>query len=245
VRFFLGAITAGILTIIIAAFYLVTIPFDKKNRTFSFFAYHWSVAVLRVSGIKVKVVGRENIDPSRPYVYVSNHASMFDITAVVVGVDRYIRFIVKKEVGRVPIFGWAAARAHIMVDRKRNTDAAKSLEKAASRITLGESVILFAEGTRTRDGNLLPFKRGAFSLAIQAGVPIVPLTILGSFAIMRRGSIALHKGEITIIADQPIDVTGYKDKSGSLALMNRVREIIERNYNGKEFFSSQLLAVNS
>jgi 1-acyl-sn-glycerol-3-phosphate acyltransferase len=243
-RFFLGAITAGILTIIFSGLYLLTIPFDKKNRTFSFFAYHWSNTVLKVSGIKVKVIGLEKIDLSKPYVYVSNHASMFDITAVVVGVNRHIRFLVKKEIARVPIFGWATARAHIMVDRKSSTDAARSLERAAQRIALGESIILFAEGTRTRDGNLQPFKRGAFSLAIAAGVPVVPLTIIGSFEIMKRGSIGLRKGEITIIVDAPIDVAEYRDKSGSIALMNKVHEIIERNYSGKEAVSHQLSAAN-
>ena len=233
-RFFLGAITAAIMTIVFSASYLLTIPFDKNNRTFSFFAYHWSNTVLKVSGIKVKVVGLENIDRSKPYVYVSNHASMFDITAVVVGVNRYIRFLVKKEIARIPIFGWATARAHIMVDRERGRDAVRSLERAARRISHGESAILFAEGHRTMDGNLQPFKRGAFVLAMEAGVPIVPLTILGSFAIMKKGSIGLRKGEITIMVDPPIDVKEYKDKNGSIALMNTVHEIIEKNYTGKE-----------
>jgi len=238
VRFLLGAITAGILTIIFSAFYLLTIPFDKKNRTFSFFAYHWSNTVLKVSGIKVRVVGLEKIDLSKPYIYVSNHASMFDITAVVVGVNRYVRFLVKREIGRIPIFGWATARAHIMVDRKSGTDAARGLGRAAQRIALGESMILFAEGTRTRDGKMQPFKRGAFALAIEAGVPIVPLTILGSFAIMKKGSIGLRKGEITIIVDAPVDISEYHDKRGSIELMNKVHGIIERNYYGEKGINS-------
>ncbi|HEY9165128.1 MAG TPA: lysophospholipid acyltransferase family protein [Candidatus Kryptonia bacterium] len=233
-RFFLGAITAGVLTIVFSAFYLLTIPFDKKNRSFSFFAYHWSNTVLKVAGIKVRTIGREIIDISKPYVYVSNHASMFDITAVVVGVNRYVRFLVKKELGRVPLFGWATGRAHIMVDRKSGPEAVKSLKKIAERISLGESAILFAEGTRTRDGKLQPFKRGAFVLAIEAGVPVVPLTILGSYEIMKRGSVGLRKGEIIIVVDPPIDVTPYRDKQGSIELMNRVHGIIERNYTAKE-----------
>lgn len=233
-RFFFGAITAGILTIVFAACYLLTIPFDSKNRTFSFFAYHWSNTVLKVTGIKVKTIGLDKIDLSKPYVFVSNHASMLDIIAVVVGIDRYLRFLVKKEIARVPIFGWATARAHIMIDRERGTEAVRSLKRAAQRIALGESAILFAEGTRTRDGNLRPFKRGAFVLAIESGVKVVPLTILGSFAIMKKGSFGLRKGEITIVVDSPIDAAEYRDKTGSIELMNRVREIIERIYYGKE-----------
>ncbi len=229
-RFVLGAVTAGILTIIFSALYLLTIPFDRKNKTFSFFAYHWSKAVLKVAGIKVKTIGLEKIDLSKPHVFVSNHASLFDITAVVVGVNRYMRFLVKKEIASIPIFGWATARAHIMIDREHGRDAVKSLYEAAKRISLGESAILFAEGTRTKDGNLQPFKRGAFSLAIEAGVPIVPLTILGSFTIMKKGSIGLHKGEITIIVDPPVDVKEYRDRHGTIELMNKVHGIIERNY---------------
>ena len=236
-RFFLGAVTAGVLTIVFSGLYLLTIPFDRKNRTFSFFAYHWSNTVLRVCGIEVKTTGLENIDIRKPHVYVSNHASMFDITAVVVGVNRYVRFLVKKEIGRIPIFGWATARAHIMVDRDRGQDAVKSLQRVAQRISNGDSAILFAEGTRTRDGKLQPFKRGAFVLAMEAGVPIVPLTILGSFSIMKKGSIGLRKGVITIIVDPPIDVKEYHDKQGSIELMKRVYGIVERNYYGEKEMS--------
>ena len=116
-------------------------------------------------------------------------------------IDRHVRFIAKREISRIPVFGWAIARANIMIDRKSPTDATHSLEKAAERISRGESVILFAEGTRTRDGNLLPFKRGAFALAVRAGVHVVPLTILGSYRIMRKGELHLNKGEITILVD--------------------------------------------
>lgn len=229
-RFFLGAITAGALTIVFSALYLLTIPFDKRNRAFSFFAYYWSKMVLKVSGIKVKTIGLKKLDLSKPYVFVSNHASMLDIPGMVVGVNRYVHFIVKKELGRIPVFGWATARAHIMIDREHGRDAVKSLQKASRRISHGESAILFAEGTRTRDGNLQPFRRGAFSLAIEAGVPIVPLTFLGSYAIMKKGSIGLHKGGITIIVDSPINVAGYRGKRGAAELKNKVHGIIERNY---------------
>lgn len=229
-RFLLGALTAAIMTIIFSVVYLVSIPFDRRNRSFSFIAYWWSKAVFAATGIKVRAVGLKKMDRSKPYVYVSNHASVFDIIAVVVAIDRHIRFIAKREIARIPIFGWAAARANIMIDRRSAPHAARSLEKAAKRIALGESVILFAEGTRTRDGNLLPFKRGAFSLAMQAGVPVVPLTILGSYEVMRKGKLVVRKGEITILVDSPIEVCEYKDKQGAMALMHRVREIIERNY---------------
>ncbi len=238
-RFLLGAVTGFIMTIILGSMYFVWIPFDAKNKAFFFIAYWWAKAVFAATGIKVKAIGLEKLDKSKPYIYVSNHASLFDIVSVVVVIDRHIRFVAKKEISRIPVFGWAIARANIMIDRKSPTDAVRSLEKAAERISQGESVILFAEGTRTRDGNLLPFKRGAFALAVRAGVPIVPLTILGSYRIMRRGELRINKGEITILVDSPLDVRHYDAKHGTLALMKRVREIIERNYKSGNLLSVQ------
>lgn len=231
-RLIVTAITAVVLTVVFSTLYLLTIPFDKRNKAFSFFAYHWSRAILAVTGIRVKVIGLEKIDLSKPYVFVSNHASLFDITAIVAEVNRYVRFVAKKEIARVPVFGWAVSHAHIMIDRKSAANSLRSLQEAGRQIALGDSVILFAEGTRTRDGNLLPFKRGAFLLAIESGVPVVPLTILGSFNIMKKGSLNLKKGTITIVVDEPVDVNNFKGKQGATDLMKYVRGIIERNYIG-------------
>ncbi len=243
-RFLVGAITAGMMTLVSAVFYLISIPFDSKNRSFSFIAYWWSRAVFAVTGIKVRAVGLEKIDASKTYVYVSNHASLFDIPAVVIAINRYVRFVAKKEIARIPIFGWVTARANIVVDRKSGPDSARSIEKAARRIALGESVIMFAEGTRTRDGSLLPFKRGAFSLAINAGVPVVPLTILGSYEIMRKGDLAVRKGVITIVVDRPLDIREYREKQGAITLMNKVRDIIEKNYTAKKTVGLGFAAQN-
>lgn len=244
-RFLLGALAAVLMTVILSFLFIVSMPFDRKNRIFPFIAYWWSKAVFTATGITVRAVGLEGIDRSKPYVYVSNHASVFDIIGVVVAIDRHIRFIAKKEVGRIPVFGWIAASGYIMVDRASSPDGVRSLEKAAGRIAAGESVILFAEGTRTRDGNLLPFKRGAFSLAIQAGVPVVPLTILGSYDVMKKGELRIRKGEITIVVDSPIDVREYHDRQGAVELMNRVRQIIEKNYTARKVLSAQAPACST
>lgn len=234
-RLLLAAIAAVLATVFLSVIYLFSLPFDRGNAVFPFIAYWWSKAIFTATGVRVRAVGLQNIDMTAPYVYVSNHASVFDIIAVVAAIDRRIRFIAKKEVSRIPVFGWIAVRAYIMVDRASGPDGVRSLERAAERIAAGESVILFAEGTRTRDGNLLPFKRGAFSLAIRAGVPVVPLTILGSYRVMKKGQLRIRKGEITILVDSPIDVREYRDRQGAVELMNRVRGVIENNYApGKE-----------
>lgn len=241
-RFVLGALTAFVMTVVLGFVYLVMIPFDRRNTAFSFIAYWWSMAIFAVTRIKVTAAGLEKLDGKGPYVYVSNHASLFDIVSVVVVIDRHVRFIAKREISRIPVFGWAISRANIMVDRKSAIDSGRSFERAAERIALGESVILFAEGTRTLDGNLLPFKRGAFALAVRAGVPVVPLTILGTYRIMRKGRLRIDRGEIRIIVDSPIDVREYSDKQGALALMSRVREIIEKNYTTEKAVGVQLPA---
>ncbi len=241
-RFLLGAVAAVLATIIFSFVYLVSLPFDRRNAVFPFIAYWWSMAVFTATGVKVRAVGLDHIDISAPYVYVSNHASVFDIIAVVVAINRRIRFVAKREVARIPVFGWIASKAYIMVDRTSGPDGMRSLERAAERITAGESVIIFAEGTRTLDGNLLPFKRGAFSLAMRAGVPIVPLTILGSYDVMKKGQLRVRRGEITIMVDPPIDVQEYRDRQGAIELMNRVRGIIEGNYSGGRIFEARLSA---
>lgn len=243
-RFLLGAIAAGVMTFLFAVLYLSAIPFRKTDKIFSFIAYYWSKAVFIATGIKVRTIGLEKIDLSKAYVFVSNHASLFDIIAVVVGISRHIRFVAKKEIAKIPIFGWAVSGPNIMVDRKSGLDGARSLEKAAKRVAEGVSFILFAEGTRSRDGRLKPFKRGAFSLAIESGVPLVPLTILGSYDIMPKGSLNVRKGEITILVDSPIDVSEYRGRQGAFALMNRVHEIIEGNYTTNNDFNVQPSVVS-
>lgn len=238
-RFLLAAIAAVAATVLLSLVYLLSLPFDGGNAVFPSIAYWWSKAIFAATGVRVREVGLENIDMSGPYVYVSNHASVFDIIAVVVAIDRRIRFIAKKEVSRIPVFGWIAAKAYIMVDRASGPDGVRSLERAVERIAAGESVILFAEGTRTPDGNLLPFKRGAFFLAMRAGVPVVPLTILGSYDVMKKNNLRIHKGDITIMVDSPIDVREYRDKQGVTELMSKVRKVIERNYTGGSVANSQ------
>src|SRR5208283_4170955 len=119
---------------------------------------------------------------------------------------------------------------HIMVDRAKGSEAMKSLNRAAEAIKTGGSVILFAEGTRTRDGKLLPFKRGAFTLAAKSGVPIVPITINGSFKILPKASLDIRPNPIELLMDRPIDTSHVANREEEIALMNRVRNIIERSY---------------
>jgi 1-acyl-sn-glycerol-3-phosphate acyltransferase len=210
---------------------LFSAPIDRTGRTFHTMARLWSSLILWMFGIKVHTKGSEHLDASKRYIYVSNHASAFDIPAVIVGIPDDIRFVLKKELTRVPIWGWALKYGHyITIDRGNARDAMKSLDEAAQRMRQGASVILFGEGTRTRDGNLQSLKRGAFSLAVKAGMPVVPVTINNTFKILPRGSLRVNPADIEIVFDEPITMEGFDGREGEERLMKQVQVAIARNY---------------
>jgi len=219
-----------IISIGCAVLAIIAIPMDKKGRAFHAVARFWAVLILWVCGVKVKVNGLEKIDLSSKYVYVSNHASALDIPAIIRGIPQQIRIVYKKELERIPVFGWGLKWGHYVgIDRTRGVNALKSLENAAKKVSTGASVLLYAEGTRTQNGKLQPFKRGAFSLAVKAGVPVVPLTVNGSYGIFPRRSLAVMPGTVELVLDAPVPIreTG---KKGEMELMQHVSEVIKRNY---------------
>jgi 1-acyl-sn-glycerol-3-phosphate acyltransferase len=210
---------------------LVSTPIDRSGRTFHAMSRYWAKVILWLFGIKVRTRGTENIEPERRYVYISNHASMFDIPAVVTGIPDDIRFVLKKELTRIPIWGWALKYGHyIVIDRGKARDAIKSLEEAAMRMRQGASVILFAEGTRTRDGKLQPFKRGAISLAVKAGIPVIPVTINNTFKILPKGSWHVKPTDIELVLEKPIPTDRFTGREGEQQLSQLVREAVSRNY---------------
>jgi 1-acyl-sn-glycerol-3-phosphate acyltransferase len=179
--------------------------------------------MLRVAGIRLVVEGLERIPGDGPVIYMGNHQGNFDINALTLAVPRLFSWIAKEELFRIPVFGAAMKRAgYIPLDRSGGRKALKSMKAAAARIAAGASVVIFPEGTRTKDGSLLPFKRGAFLLAVKSGVPIVPFTINGSRAINPRNRIELHPGTITVTFAAPVATAGGAEEE----LMMQVREAI-------------------
>ncbi len=219
------------ITVALSVFALVVIPFDRSGRIFRLSPWLWSKSILSIFGIRLSVEGFERLDAARSYVFVSNHASMFDIPTVVVALKGRVNIVFKKELTRVPIWGWALRYGHfIMIDRSNAREALQSIERAAESIRKGNSVILFPEGTRTKDGKLQPFKRGAFALAVKSGVPVVPLTINGTFKIMPKGSLNIKPADISVVINDPLTIDGLDGKTGELQLMDRVHAAIEKNY---------------
>lgn len=209
---------------------IVSLPFDRSGRIYFWSGRTWTRFSLFMFNISMTVKGLEKIDPYGNYILVSNHASMFDIP-VMMNTFPHIRIMFKKELSYVPFWGWALRWGHhIMVDRSKGSEAMKSLDRAVNDVRKGGQVLLFAEGTRTRDGKLLPFKRGAFSLAAKSGVPLIPVTINGSFKILPKGSFDIRPSQIEILIGEPIETKNLTSREDEVRLMNTVKEIITNNY---------------
>ena len=170
----------------------------------------WGKAVLRAANVDVKVEGFEHYQEGQAQVIVSNHVSWFDVFALAAVLPPGIRFVAKKELSKIPIFGpaWVAA-GHYAVDRSNREAAVASLNQAAELIRQGKhTLVMFAEGTRSEDGQLKTFKKGAFVLAIGSGAPILPVAVLGTREVMAKGSWAVRPGTITVRFGPPIPTTG-------------------------------------
>lgn len=187
----------------------------------------WAALLLRWSGVRVVLEGEEHIDPSTPQVLVANHVSWFDVLALAAFLPGRYVFVAKKEIARVPAFGRAVrACGHIFIDRGDRQSAVASLEAARESLERRRpTIIMFPEGTRSADGVLQPFKKGAFVLAIQAGADVVPAAISGSREIMRKGSILIRPGTVRVRFGEPIPVAAY-GMEGRDELTRRSREAV-------------------
>ncbi len=179
--------------------------FDRQGRWQHTCARTWSWLILKTSGIRVRVEGLEHVDPRRSAIYCANHPSAMDIPILFVHLPVQFRFLAKRPLFRLPFLGWHLRRSgHIQVDRERPHEALKSLDDAAEKIREGRPVVLFPEGKRSRNGSMLPFKGGSFYLAVRAGVPIIPMTLNGTRAVLRPDSYHVRPGQTEMIIHPPI-----------------------------------------
>ncbi len=202
---------------------ILVLAFSRDGRKVHLYcAVPWSKIILRASSVRVRVDGLDKIDTDRPSIYVPNHLSFFDIFSLLAALPVDFKFILKQEIMRVPILGWAIRKAgYISIDRSSPAKARHTFKQAVDMVKQGTSLVVFAEGTRSRDGHLQPLKRGAFQLAIASGCPIVPVAIKGSKEIMPKGSFRLKKGSMTIRLGSPIATSDYNRKTIA-ELMERV-----------------------
>ncbi|PIW99900.1 MAG: hypothetical protein COZ80_02880 [Ignavibacteria bacterium CG_4_8_14_3_um_filter_37_9] len=210
---------------------LISAIFDRSNRTYFWISRLLSYGGLFLSGIKLTTSGLENFDKSKPHVYVSNHSSMYDILAMQASFPDDAVIIFKKELAKIPIFGWALQLGpYIVIDRQKADRAMESLDRAKQTIiNEGISVLVFAEGTRSKSGEVMPFKRGAFYLAARVGYPIIPVSISGTAAIMPKGKLRINPGTIHVHYDKPIITENMNGRQSEKDLMEQVRQIIIAN----------------
>jgi 1-acyl-sn-glycerol-3-phosphate acyltransferase len=186
----------------------------------------WSWLVLRTWRVRSRAIYHPQLDPARPSIYVANHQSQFDIPALVLAMKSDFRMVSKRELLYVPVFGWALWLAgFVFVDRTDRAKAIRSLDRTVRMLHKGTSVVVFAEGTRSRDGRLLPFKKGGFILALQAAVPVVPVSIRGGHEVLPKGSLRIRPGTIDIVFGEPVPTSSFTLESKD-ALIATVRDRI-------------------
>jgi 1-acyl-sn-glycerol-3-phosphate acyltransferase len=193
----------------------------------------WSRLGLWLAGARVEVVRPVPALPSGPVVFASNHESVLDIWVLFATLPRGFRFIAKQELFRLPIFGWyLALGGHIPVDRSNRAKSLESLRRAGAAVRGGTSLVVFPEGTRSRDGRVHPFKKGPFAVAKEAGVPVIPIAISGSGAVTPSKVIAVHPGTIRVAAGDPVDPGAFPEREALLAEVRRRIVDLHRSLGG-------------
>lgn len=227
IRFIFLNCFIGLYTLFLCIFGLTISFFDRDGSLIHrWCAVPWARAILFVAGVKLEVSGIENIRKDIPCIYMSNHQSYFDIFALLAGLPVHFKFILKKELMKIPILGITMKRAgYISIDRQDNKKAILSMNIAVERMKKGSSVLIFPEGTRSKDGVVREFKKGGFHLALKSGCDIVPVAIIKSRDIVLKGSLKVNKGVIYFKIGKGIPVTDYSKKDMTL-LMAKVREAV-------------------
>jgi 1-acyl-sn-glycerol-3-phosphate acyltransferase len=226
--------TAGILLYVILAIIVfgtatIVVSFLNHNGIWPHIvARYWARSILFVSRTRVHVTGLSHIDLQKPYIFMPNHTSNFDIPVLLSHLPVQFRWLAKAELFKFPLFGYAMKRAgYISIDRSNRKSAFESLEQAATAIRNGKSVMIFPEGTRSRDYTIHDFKKGGFVLAIKSGVPIVPVIIHGTWRIMSKNGLMIRPGNVILEILEPIQTSDYtlaqKDQ-----LIDRLRMVMMR-----------------
>jgi len=216
-------------TLILALLIIAISPFDRKGNLVHYIGKFWSLLNLYLSGTILKIKGKEKIEKGRTYIVMSNHQSLVDVWALIGKLPLQLRWTIKSEVKKMPVFGYALARmGHIYVGRKKRKDVALTLEVPVQKIRDGASVVIFPEGTRGRDGRLQKFHKGGAIIAIQSGAAILPITINGSRFVLPKDTLALMPGKIEVIVGDSID-PGMFDEDRKDELMAVVKSAIEQN----------------
>jgi 1-acyl-sn-glycerol-3-phosphate acyltransferase len=190
----------------------------------------WAMMVTKGMGLTFSLHGAERFVPGTSYIITPNHQSNADILALVLTLPMPFRWVIKKELLKIPLFGWAlASTGAIALDRTDKSQAVKSLREGAGKLRNGWSVLIYPEGTRSSDGRLQAFKKGAFMLAVQTGITILPVTCNGAFRVMPKKSLMIRPGHITVTVGEPVPCQ-EKTETDVPELMEKTRREIEKNF---------------
>ena len=218
-----------IFTVVLGICAFLTFPFDRRGNVIHRYARLWGWLILQANGVRVQVRGLEHVDHRQPAIYMCNHQGTFDIFVLLAHLPIQFRWVAKVGLFRIPVLGWAMSTAgYISLDRSKRKRAYRGMEIAARKIKEQNSVVMFPEGSRSYDGALQPFMNGGFTLAIRAGVPICPITLDGSWALMPRTTLRIKRGTVRIVIGQPIKTAGLTMKDRK-RLMREVEEKIRAN----------------
>ena len=210
----------GALTVFfgIPAIFAAFVP--PRGDWFTSFARGWARSILAVAGIRVRVLHPERLRPDTSFVVIANHESFADILVLLAILPMQVRFLAKRSIFRVPVLGWGiAAAGFVPVDRGDRSRSTRAVEAALARLKHGRSVVVFPEETRSRNGELRSFKKGAAMLAIRSGLPILPIGLAGSRRVLPRDSLTMAPGRIVASVGTPIEISGETigDRSGVTA----------------------------
>ena len=228
-RWFFSAIVAPLATFFLTLPIITASIFTRSDRLGFVISRIWAWILSKAMGLTFSVYGADRIAPGQSYIIAPNHQGYADILALLRTMPLSFRWVLKKELLRIPFFGWALARmGTVSVDRADRRRAVQSLNRARCKFSDGWSVLIFPEGTRTPDGNLQPFKKGAFMLAVHTGIPILPVTINGAFRVMPRKTLLFRPGHVTVTIGAPIVTASLSDQDIP-TVMEKTWEAIQEN----------------
>ncbi len=235
IRTIVGVAVMLPVTAIAAMTVIVAAAFNDRSPIIESVIQGWSTVFLAVAPMKYTVIGREHLDTSRQYVFVTNHLSNFDIPLLFKAVHMPMRYLAKKELFKIPLLATAMRAIGIVkIDRQAHTSAHRTInEGVADAKRRGHSIIVFAEGTRSRDGAMHPFKKGAFHIAISNQLPVVPITVTGTWESWRPGARIFYPGEAIVVIHPPIETAGMKHKD-LVPLLEATRAVIAGEFRHHE-----------
>jgi 1-acyl-sn-glycerol-3-phosphate acyltransferase len=214
----------SVYTIVLGSASLLSTLFDRRGNFGHRCARAWSWLILKTTGVTVAIDGLERLQPSRSYVFAANHQSIYDIPILFASLPFQLRIIAKQSLGRIPFMGWHLSRTgHVLVDRSK--PGAGVVKKMARLVREGHSLIVFPEGTRSTDGSVGRFKGGSFVIALQAGLPVVPISVIGSRHVMFRGELMVRPGRVQVIVHEPIETTNVP-REAAREFASSVRDVV-------------------